>query len=288
MKQKKHTKKQTILIVFIVLLIAWGIGNLLPGEKRATKPFFNQDRPMIIAHQGGEHLAPSSTMAAFNQAVELGVDAIEFDIHITKDQHLVAIHDPTVDRTTDGVGRVDELSLEEIKELDAGFYFQDQKGEYSFRGRGEKILTVNEIFDEFSNSKMVIEIKDTNALESYELIVTKLWNLIVEYELEEKVLIASFDQEIIDMVDELAEGKVAISGGKSEVTQLVVLNKVFLNGLYKPSVDVIQIPTEEMIFDLTSKRLIKAANRKGLEVHYWTINDIEAMRYLLNQGASGL
>ena len=64
MKQKKRTKKQTILIVFIVLLIAWGIGNFLPGEKRATKPFFNQDRPMIIAHQGGEHLAPSSTMAA--------------------------------------------------------------------------------------------------------------------------------------------------------------------------------------------------------------------------------
>lgn len=286
-KGRKSTGQRLFIILLIIVMI-WITLNILPTKAREEKPFFEGDTPMIIAHQGGEHLAPSSTMAAFEQAEQLGVDAIEFDIHITKDQYMVAIHDPTVDRTTDGKGRVDELLLEEIKKLDAGFYFQDLNGDYSFRGKGEQILTVEEIFSAFPRMKMVIEIKDTNASEFIPVIVKQLWELIQEFNLEDRILIASFDHEVIKLVDEVTEGRVAISGGRSEVTKLVVLNKLFLNGLYKPTIDAIQIPTEEMIFDLTTSRLIRAANRKGVEVDYWTINDVETMRHLINQGADGI
>ncbi|MDE5416283.1 glycerophosphodiester phosphodiesterase [Alkalihalobacterium chitinilyticum] len=287
-QQKKRRWLSVMITIIVVIIGVWMILNFLPVQERAAKPFFESERPMVIAHQGGEHLAPSNTIVAFEQARQLGVDVIEFDVHITKDEQLVAIHDSTVDRTTDGEGSVAELTLEEIQQLDAGYYFQDLDGEYSFRGKGITIPTVEEIFDNFSEMKMVIELKATNPPSSHQVMSELLWELLQRYELEERVLIASFDHSIIEAFDELADGRVAISGGREEITNFVVFNKLFLNGLYRPNVDAVQIPTEESIFDLTSSRLIKAAHRKGMEVHYWTINDEETMKLLLDQGADGI
>ncbi|MFV8829260.1 glycerophosphodiester phosphodiesterase [Alkalihalobacterium sp. APHAB7] len=287
-QQKKRRWLSVMITIIVVIIGVWMILNFLPVQERAAKPFFESDRPMVIAHQGGEHLAPSNTIVAFEQARQLGVDVIEFDVHITKDEQLVAIHDSTVDRTTDGEGSVAELTLEEIQQLDAGYYFQDLDGEYSFRGKGITIPTVEEIFDNFSEMKMVIELKATNPPSTHQVMSELLWELLQRYELEERVLIASFDHSIIEAFDELADGRVAISGGREEITNFVVFNKLFLNGLYRPNVDAVQIPTEESIFDLTSSRLIKAAHRKGMEVHYWTINDEETMKLLLDQGADGI
>ncbi|MDT8861612.1 glycerophosphodiester phosphodiesterase [Alkalihalobacillus sp. MEB130] len=285
---KKTNKKKRLGMILITFVIAWVVINFLPIQEREKKPFFENDRPMVIAHQGGEHLAPSNTLLAFEHARELGVDVLEFDIHITQDEHLVAIHDPTVDRTTDGIGRVDELSLEKIKELDAGYYFQDLEGKYRFRGQGVKIPTVEEIFETFSDMRMIIEIKDTNAAEDIPIIIDKLWTFIQAYGLEDRVLIGSFDQTIIDKFQEATNGTVATGAGKQEVIKFVAFNTLYLNGLYRPQVDAIQIPTEQSVLDLTSARLIRAANKRGLGVHYWTINDPETMRYLLEQGANGI
>ncbi|WP_216829832.1 glycerophosphodiester phosphodiesterase [Alkalihalobacterium elongatum] len=288
-KQKK--KRGWLRVLFITLLViigTWIIIHFLPVQEREAKPFFNNDRPMVIAHQGGEHLAPSNTLVAFDNARELGVDVIEFDVHITKDEKLVAIHDSTVDRTTDGVGAVSELTLEEIQALDAGHYFKDLEGRYSFRGQGIIIPTVEEIFQNFSKMKMVIELKATNPPTTHEVMAEILWDLLQQYEIEDRVLIASFDQSIIEMFDELTGGRVAISGGREEITNFVIFNKLFLNGLYSPNVDAVQIPMRESIFDLTKSRLIKSAQKKGMDVHYWTINDEETMRFLLDQGADGI
>ncbi len=177
--QKKSRKKRKAWIALGT--IAGTIGTLglfftfLPVSKQVTKPFFeNGGLPLVIAHQGGEHLAPSNTMIAFEQAVEMGVDVLETDIHITKDGHLVAIHDPTVDRTTNGQGEVAALTLEEVKQLDAGYHFVDLDGNNSFRGKGVTIPTVEEMFQAFPNTRIEIEIKDTNPPEKYEEIARKL------------------------------------------------------------------------------------------------------------------
>lgn len=287
-QQKKRRGLFVLITIILVVIGVWMVLNFLPVQERALKPFFDSDRPMVIAHQGGEHLAPSNTIVAFEQARQLGVDVIEFDVHITKDEQLVAIHDSTVDRTTDGEGSVSELTLEEIQQLDAGHYFIDLDGEHSFRGQGITIPSVEEIFENFSEMKMVIELKATNPVGTHQVMSELLWDLLQRYELEDRVLIASFDHSIIEAFNELAGGRVAISGGREEITNFVVFNKLFLNGLYTPKVDAIQIPTEESIFDLTSSSLIKAAQRKGIEVHYWTINDEETMKFLLDQGADGI
>ncbi|MGD6780052.1 glycerophosphodiester phosphodiesterase [Sutcliffiella horikoshii] len=291
--QKKPHKKRKAWIALGT--IAGTIGTLgliftfLPVSKQVTKPFFeNGGLPLVIAHQGGEHLAPSNTMTAFEQAVGMGVDVLETDIHITKDGHLVAIHDPTVDRTTNGQGEVAALTLEEVKQLDAGYHFVDLDGNNSFRGKGVTIPTVEEMFQAFPNTRIEIEIKDTNPPEKYEEIARKLWELTKEYNREDTLLVASFDQEILETFNSFTDGKVALVSGRQEITRFVLFHKLFVRNLYKPEVDAFQVPLQESIFDLTNLRLIRDAQRSGVQMHYWTIDDKETMRYLLERGADGI
>ncbi|MBU9721029.1 MULTISPECIES: glycerophosphodiester phosphodiesterase [Bacillaceae] len=285
---KKSSAFKKLGLMIGIILILWLVIYFFPVSERPMKPFFENEGPMVIAHQGGEHLAPSNTLEAFHQAVEMGVDALEFDIHMTKDGHLVAIHDNTVDRTTNGTGRVNDLTLDEIQELDAGYYFQDLSGDYSFRGKGVKVPTVEELFESIPDMRWVIEIKATNDPELYEPIGEKLWELIQQYRLEDNVLIASFDQDITEMVTNISSGRVAMGGGRREITKFVVFHKLFLNSLYRPQAEAIQIPTEEGRFNLKDAKLIRGADRRGMDVHYWTINDKDEMRELIDLGADGI
>ena len=291
--QKKTRKKRKGWLVLGTIAGTLGtlglIFNFLPAPKPTIKPFFENDGlPLVIAHQGGEHLAPSNTMIAFEQAVNMGVDVLETDIHITKDGQLIAIHDPTVDRTTDGKGLVADLTLEEIQRLDAGYHFIDLEGNKSFRGKGVTIPTVEEMFSAFPDTRIEIEIKDTNPPEKIEEIARKLWELAVQYNREDSLLVASFDQEILNTFNSFTEGRVALVGGRQEITRFVLFHKLFVRNLYKPEVDAFQVPLQESIFDLTNQRLINDAKRSGVQMQYWTIDDKETMRYLLERGADGI
>jgi glycerophosphoryl diester phosphodiesterase len=137
---KKARRKNTIFLslklIVSALLIILLVINLFPVKQIKQKSFFNHTRPLVIAHQGGELLAPSNTMAAFQNAANIGVDVLETDIHITKDGHLVTIHDASVDRTTDGKGKIEDLTLTEIQDLDAGYHFKNLEGNHNFRGKG--------------------------------------------------------------------------------------------------------------------------------------------------------
>ena len=286
--EKKRSKWRYFGWTVLIILILWIIIFLFPREKRIEHAFFTSEGPLVIAHQGGKDLAPSSTLEAFQNAKELGVDVIEFDIHMTKDGHLVAIHDDTVDRTTDGEGRVNDLTLEEVQSLDAGANFQDLNGNYSFRNQGMIIPSLEEIFENIPDMRWNIEIKATNDPDLYESISEKLWKTIQDYGLEDDALIVSFDQEIIDMVEDASGGHALIAGGRAEVTKFVIFHKLFLNGLYRPQVDAMQIPTEEGPINLEDKKLIRGAEKAGIDLHYWTINKEDSMQKLIDLGAHGI
>lgn len=287
--QKKKVKKKSVIGMIVFLVFGcWGLLYILPFSKSTIHPYFDQDNPLVIAHQGGEHLAPSNTLASFEQAMELGVDVIEFDIHMTKDGHLVSIHDDTVDRTTNGSGKVNDLTLKEVQSLDAGTYFKDLNGEYSYKDEGVFIPTVEQIFEAIPNMRWNIEIKDTNDPVLYKEISIKLWETIKNYQLEDQVLIVSFDQDIIDIVTKISNDKALVSGGRGEITKFVILHKLFLNGLYQPKVDAFQIPIKEGIINLADRKLIRGASKRGIDIHYWTINDEETMKRLIDLGATGI
>lgn len=289
---EKTRRKKTVLLSFKMIVSAIVIFlfviNLFPVKPIKQKSFFNHNRPLVIAHQGGELLAPSNTMASFKNAADMGADVLETDIHITKDGHLVTIHDPSVNRTTNGKGNVADLTLAEIQGLDAGFHFKDLDGNYSFRGKGVYIPTVEELFQTFDDIKIEIEIKDDNPPKRMEEIVSKLWDLIEKYQMEDKIIIGSFDQKILQTFDKYAKGRVAITAGRQEVKNFVIYHKFFLRNLYVPKVDAFQIPVEDSGFDLTDQRLINGAHRLGMEIHYWTIDDPKMMEKLIDAGADGI
>lgn len=268
--------------------VIWLAIYFWPVPTQEKREYFNSNRPLVMAHQGGKALAPESTMEAFEKAAHLDVDVIDFDVHLTKDGNLMAIHDPTVDRTTDGTGKVKDMTAKEIQQLDAGAHFQAVDGSYPYQGKGVSIPTVGEVFDAFPDMKWNIEIKDTNEPDQYKAAAVKLWELITEYELEEKVVIASFDQEIIEMVLNVSNGNALTAGGKSEVAQFVVLHKLFLNGAYRTDIDAIEIPIEQYGINLVDRKLIDGAHEQGIDVHYWTINEEKTMHALLDAGADGI
>ncbi|MEA2497722.1 MAG: glycerophosphoryl diester phosphodiesterase, partial [Actinomycetota bacterium] len=174
------------------------------------------DRKVLnIAHQGGEIEAPSNTLYAFKTAVAKGSEVLELDVHATADRELVVLHDATVDRTTNGTGRVDQMTLEEIKKLDAAYWFvpdcgtcNDKPAEaFSYRGfatgdkkmKGRfarfspndfKIPTLREVLERFPDMLINVEIKAT-APETvpYE---QELADLLHEYERGSDTIVVSF------------------------------------------------------------------------------------------------
>ncbi len=267
-------KKITAILHSIVALL---------DQKREIKPFFKElDKPLVIAHRGGSAF-PENTLPAFQHAFNIGADMIEFDIQMTKDGQLVVIHDDMVDRTTNGHGPVSSFTLAELKQLDAGYSYTDHKGKFRYRNQGITIPTVNEVFEKFPNSYLNIDIKSNDPV-----IVKKLWELIRKYNMENQVLIFSFNQKIVNQFNKVTNGRVAVSSGNSEVLKFVALHRFLFGSLYKPKVDVIQIPTKVSIFNLANEMLIQSAHKRNMQVYYWTINNGEEMKRLLQLGADGI
>lgn len=272
------------------VLLIWGIIYLMPVKKRPDHSFYRADDPevLIIAHRGGRGIAPEGTMAAFDKSFALGVDVFEYDIHQTADGHLVVIHDPSVDRTTDGSGLVNEMTLAEVQALDAGYHFKDEQGEYSYRNQGVYIPTVVEVFEAYPDMRQLIEIKDTNDPVLYDEIIQQLWNLIQEYKMEDQVMIGSFDHEINEAFEELSEDKIPIGAGEQAVRDFANMHVPYLNGLAKSSVDSLQLPVEEEGHNLASKNIIRSAKKRNMAIYYWTINEKDEMKELILKGVDGL
>lgn len=269
---------------------AWLAAYKWPVEKRPQRAFYRVDDPKIlnIAHRGGRGLAPEGTIAAFDNAMKLNVDMFEYDTHITKDGHLVVIHDPTVDRTTNGTGKVNEMTLEEIQSLDAGYNFVDEKGEFSFRGKGVYIPTVEEVFLRYPNMRHLIEMKDTNDVRLYEDVIQELWRLISENNMEDHIMVGSFNHDINERFEAVTWGQIPIGAGESAVRSFVKKHVPYLNGLASSTVDSLQLPVEQEGYDLSTNNIIQSAKKRNMSIYYWTINDETQMRELIEKGVDGI
>lgn len=282
-----------VLLVFIGLVILLAIIHTLLYFifQHKQDPLFPEcKKPLMLAHQGGEALAPTNTMAAFDNADRIGgSDFLDIDIHLTRDGQIVGIHDETVDRTTNGHGRVDTFTLEELQQLDAGYNFQDLQGNYSYRGQGVRVVTLEEIFNKYADKYYLhFEIKDTYPKDGPSQIEARLWEFIQKYHMEKKVIVASFQQNIVDRFKRLSNGQVIMGAGRAEIAQFVLTSKCRLPGFYRRKSNVLEIPTAHSGFNLKDPRLIANAHRLGMEVYYWTIDDKAEMKELIDLGADGL
>lgn len=268
-----------VLTLVIVILAGW----LLLAPPVQPPEFLASPPVTIIAHRGASGHAPENTLAAFQRAVEMGADIVELDLQLTADGRLVVLHDDTVDRTTNGRGSVLDLSLAEIKALDAGYGFAVAAGEFPFRGAGLTVPTLEEVLEAFPTAALNLEMKAPAGPP----IADALAAVLRRYRAEDRVLVASFNPEILRRFRELMPG-VPTSLAENEARTFYLLHRVFLDRWYRSPGVALQVPEWSGAIHVVTPSFIAAARRLGLKVHVWTVNDPGDMRRLVDLGVDGI
>lgn len=282
-------KTKVAIAIAAASAAAWaGSKAISKPQKREDKEVLQHTHPIVLAHRGGSHLAPEHTMIAFEKAVSLGVDGFEIDIRLTKDEEIVVFHDETVDRTSNGAGFVKDLTIEELKQLNFGYHFEDLEGNFPYREQKVEIVTLRELFEIYPNMYINIDIKD--GPDSYEgsLMPSKLWRLIEEFGAENRIVVTSFYSEQVDRFNLYAQNQVALGAGENDVRKAFTAFTSQFGHLYHPKVDVFQIPTKFGVVSLESSKFIQFLGKLNIPVHFWTINNPNTMERLIKLGAKGI
>ncbi len=245
--------------------------------------FFDPPLPRLIAHRGFSGCYPENTIPAFQAAVDFGLRYLELDIWLTLDNHLVVHHDETCKRICNDDRSLTTLTLAEIKTLDAGWGFCPDRGiTFPFRSQGITIPTLEEVLTAFPETFFTIEIKQDSP--SLALI---LLDTIRGCGKEDSVLIASAIDEALPEIRGLS-ANIPTSCTRCEATAFfMAVQKGDIHGCRVPG-NVLHLPMFHGDMPLISRQLIQAAHALGVEVHVWTINQVEDMEVLLNLGVDGI
>ena len=277
--------------------------------------------PLLIAHGGGNGEFPDNTLEAFYNAYSVDENVMmETDVSITRDGVLILSHDTTLDRKTNVTGQIADWDYSQLMEqkVDFGYtnptedgvlsgervHFTDENGvekyptdvEYpeGVEPRDEKVFlatTLEDLLICFPNNRINVEIKQSGELGFRAL--AEAVRLVEEYDAFDRVVFASFHEEIYDEYQRLqAAGEVPeafmYSPAYDAATKFFVLQLLKLDVFFGAELCVFQFPMEEKGFDLATKSFTNAAHKHNLAVHYWTINDPEDMRLLIEIGADGI
>jgi glycerophosphoryl diester phosphodiesterase len=228
-------------------------------------------RPLVIAHRGASARAPENTIAAFELAVALGADMLELDVRLSADDQPVVIHDETLDRTTTGSGWVRDLSLSELKRLDAG----------AWRGpafRGQRLQTLGEVLERFRDRVgFAIEIKSGSR--RYPGIEERVVSLLGTYDVIERAKVLSFDPGVLAAVAALEPGleRVVLLPERSP------LRPQEITALALSGARAVGLPVA-----LATGPHLAAARLACLAVYVWTVNEPPLMDYLIAESVTGI
>lgn len=232
----------------------------------------NLPRPAIFAHRGASAYAPENTLAAFKLAVDQGADAIELDAKLCADGQIIVIHDQTVERTSNGAGKVADLPLSALQELDAGSWF-------GLEFKGEPIPTLDEVF-EAVGQKIFINIELTNYASPRDLLPDKVAELIKRHNLQSQVMFSSFNPLALRRAHKLLPenflGLLTPAGIAGVWARSWLGSWLVPYGALHPELK-----------DVTVK-LIARQHTRGRRVHTWTVNKPEDMAQLFQWGVDGI
>jgi glycerophosphoryl diester phosphodiesterase len=235
----------------------------------------------IYAHRGAAVELPENTMGAFVRALEHGADALEMDVHMTKDGHLVVSHDPTGKRMCGVDARIRDCRLDEVKSWDAGRNFTSDDGARPFAGEGFTIPTFDEVLSELGDIVINVDLKQTRPS-----ILAAFIDRVRSHGAEERVIGASFAlANTVGLRRAGYAGPTALA--RSEVVALLAAPRSLYARLPWRG-DAAQLPPRVGPLDLSSPRLIAKCQALGMRVDYWTINDPAEARRLLDAGADGI
>lgn len=223
----------------------------------------------IFAHRGFSGKYPENTMLAFEKAVEIGVDGIELDVHLTKDNEIVIIHDEDIKRTCDGEGLVKDMTADELKRFDASASF---RGVYGFCG----IPTLREYFDLVKDTDIITNIELKTGVYEYPTIEKRVIDMIKQYGIEEKIILSSFNHFTVKRCEEIAPE----------------IKRGFLTGDWL--VDFGKYTTERNAqcchpWHITlNEEAVREMHAAGREINTWTVNEYEDIERLAAMGVDSL
>ena len=217
---------------------------------------------------------------AFRLAAESGAGGLETDVHMTRDGYVVAIHDDTVDRTTSGSGAVRDTTLAEVQSFDAGYRFTPDGGAtYPYRGQGVRVPELGEIFREFPDLAVNIDIKEAQpGIEGAVL------RVIEEAGAGDRALVVSEWAPVISRFRGLADGRIRTGASRGEILLFYSLSILHLELLLHPSYDALQVPAYHRGREVVTGRFVRAAHGIGVRVDVWTVDEPAEMRRLLDLG----
>lgn len=237
--------------------------------------------PIFYAHRGAAAEQPENTMPSFRRALELGADALETDVHMTADGHVVVSHDPGALRMTGVAMTLRRARLDEVQALDAGVGFVDAAGERPFVGKRYRIPTLEELLVELPGVPLNIDLK-----QPWPFMVDRVLALLRRLRATDRVTLASFHLRTLAAVRARRyEGTTGLS--QPEVAALV-LARGPLARVLRMAGRRAQIPTHAGPLTLASRGFIDRCHALGLAVDFWTINQADEARRLLDLGADGI
>lgn len=230
-------------------------------EILTSKPFKN------IGHRGAAGHAPENTLSSFQKALELGADTLELDVHLSKDGELIVMHDPRVDRTTNGNGYIKDLTVEELKKLDTGKLFEAYQG--------ERIPLLQEVFDLLKGkASFVIEIK--NGPIFYPGIEGKLVQLIEKNDLVDDVIVIAFYHPSLKRV--------------KEFNPKIKTGILFVGAFIDPWAVAEQVGADTLhpMYEYVTEEMVVEAHKRGYAVYPWTINEPAQQEQWHKYGVDGI
>jgi glycerophosphoryl diester phosphodiesterase len=242
-------------------------------------PYFSPE-PMVLAHRGASAYAPDHTLDAIRIAVEQGADAIEADVHLTRDGHIVLHHGGDLSENTDGSGPLGQFTLDEVRNFVAGFQWSaDEGATFPYRGQGQRVTTLREALEAFPDLRFNLDIKERRAARATR-------RLIDEYDASERVLLAAFYSW------QRAPALRGYSGPRSITTEqmaaFLLLHWLRLDGLWGAKIDALQLPETHWGLRVVTPRLVERAHALGMRVHVWTVDSESDMDRLLDWGVDGI
>ena len=227
-------------------------------------------KSLNIAHRGFSGKYPENTMRAFIEAVEVGCDGIETDLHITKDGEIVICHDETIDRTTNGTGYIAEYNYKDLRKFDAGIKYSEDFAE-------EKIPTLNEFFEYIKDKNLYINLELKNNIIQYEKMEEKVIEKIYEYKIQNNVILSSFNHYSMIKVKEIDN---RIKTGLLYVSNLYNVHEYAEN----LKADALH-PFYPAVFD---ENIVKEIHDKGILVNAYTVDEESHMKILMELGIDGI